>query len=63
VYWGVGGAVVWKVKKFPVTSGFLEKLVTRKCGDIQMHDDLKVKLPSRCGALEAEIGISKGPNV
>jgi hypothetical protein len=50
-------------KKFPVTCGFLEKLARRKCGDIQMHEDLKVKLPTRCGALETGIGISKGPNV
>jgi hypothetical protein len=41
----VGGDCSRESKKFPVTFGFLEKLVRRKYGDIQMHEDLKVKLP------------------
>jgi hypothetical protein len=57
-----GGQRSVESKKFSVTRGFPEnKLVRRQCGDIQIHEDLKVKLTSRCRALEAEIAFSKGP--
>jgi hypothetical protein len=48
------GTRLRKVKMiFCYKPGFPEnKLERKQCGDIQIHEDLKVKLPLRCVALE-----------